>query len=59
MLEYDTTSNRFLDELVTEPPRIRKNVKQSGGTVPIPEGPGLGVEPDMDFLRSHSIDNMG
>lgn len=55
MLEYDTTPNKFLDELPEEPLAIKASVKESGGTAPLPGGPGLGVQPDMDFLRFHAI----
>ncbi|UUX51100.1 mandelate racemase/muconate lactonizing enzyme family protein [Nisaea acidiphila] len=56
MLEFDTTPNRFREELLTEPLRIGEQVRESGGTVALPGGPGLGVEPDPDFLRHFSVD---
>ncbi|WP_193187240.1 mandelate racemase/muconate lactonizing enzyme family protein [Nisaea sediminum] len=55
MLEYDTTPNRFREELLTEPLRVGEQVKESGGTVALPGGPGLGVEPDPDFLKSFEV----
>jgi D-galactarolactone cycloisomerase len=55
MLEYDTTPNRFREELLTEPLRVGEQVKESGGTVALPGGPGLGVEPDPDFLKHFSV----
>ncbi|MBO6560197.1 MAG: mandelate racemase/muconate lactonizing enzyme family protein [Nisaea sp.] len=55
MLEYDTTPNRFREELLTEPLRVGEQVKESGGTVALPGGPGLGVEPDPDFLKRFSV----
>ncbi len=51
MLEYDTTPNRFREELLTTPLRIKEQVKESGGTVSLPQGPGLGIEPDLDFIE--------
>ncbi len=50
MLEYDTTPNRFREELLTEPLDIPGQVKKSGGTVAIPDKPGLGIEIDWDFV---------
>ncbi len=57
MLEYDTTPNRFREELLVKPLRIQEQVKKSGGTVSIPQGPGLGIEPDLDFIRHFSVDS--
>ncbi len=55
MLESDTTDNAFRDELITEPLDIKGQVKQNGGRVSIPTGPGLGVEPDRDFMRYYEV----
>lgn len=55
MLEYDTTPNRFREELLQEPLRIQERVKQSGGTIAIPQGPGLGVDPDPDFIKHFEV----
>ena len=55
MLEFDTTDNRFLEELLRTPLRIKEQVKENGGRVAIPTSPGLGVEPDLDFIRRHEI----
>ncbi len=55
MLEYDTTPNRFREELLQKPLNIQERVKQSGGTIPIPTGPGLGVDPDPDFVRHFEV----
>ncbi len=55
MLEFDTTDNRFRDALLTEPLDIQGQVKRSGGRVAAPDGPGLGVEPDRDFLARYSV----
>ena len=50
MLEFDTTDNKFRDSLLQEPLNIAQIVKKNGGRVPIPAGPGLGVEPDRDVI---------
>ncbi len=55
MLEYDTTPNRFREGLLQKPLNIQERVKQSGGTIPIPTGPGLGVDPDPDFVRHFEV----
>ena len=55
MLEYDTTHNRFIDELLTESLEIKNQVKANNGTVSLPIGPGLGVTPKRDFLDSFRI----
>ncbi len=54
-LEFDTTENRFRDDLLTEPLNIQAQVRESGGSVPVPDGPGLGVTPDRDFVEAHRI----
>lgn len=56
MLEFDTTDNRFRDNLLTEPLNIQQQVKDRGGSVAIPDSPGLGIEPDRDFIRTYSVD---
>ncbi|MEX3006984.1 mandelate racemase/muconate lactonizing enzyme family protein [Hoeflea sp. TYP-13] len=53
MLEFDTTDNRFRDELLVEPMNIQGQVQKSGGYASVPEGPGLGVEPDRDFIERY------
>jgi D-galactarolactone cycloisomerase len=55
MLEFDTTDNKFRDELLTDLPSIQDQVKRNGGRVSVPTGPGLGVEPDRDFIRHYEI----
>lgn len=52
LLEFDTTENRFRDELLVEPLNIQKQVSTAEGFIRIPKGPGLGVEPDRGFLRA-------
>ncbi|MDA7423299.1 mandelate racemase/muconate lactonizing enzyme family protein [Thalassococcus lentus] len=56
MLEFDTTENRFRDHLLADPLDIQGQVARNNGRVAIPTGPGLGVEPDMDFIREYEID---
>ena len=56
MLEFDTTDNKFRDELLIEPLGIQGQVKSNAGRVIIPTGPGIGVEPDQDFINYYSID---
>ena len=55
MLEYDTTHNRFIDDLLTDSLEIKNQVKANNGTVSLPNGPGLGVTPKRDFLDSFKI----
>lgn len=55
MLEFDTTENRFRDDLLIEPLNIQAQVKQ-GGTVQIPQLPGIGVTPDDEFIARYEID---
>ena len=54
MLEFDTTDNKFRDDLLTEPLNIQKQVKNNGGRVRIPDKPGLGVAPDRAFLKHYA-----
>ena len=51
-LEFDTTENRFRDDLLERPLDIQGQVAATG-TAAIPDGPGLGVAPDRDFIRAH------
>ena len=55
LLEFDTTENRFRDQLLREPLDIQAQVAASGGHVAIPHGPGLGIDPDLDFIRLYEI----
>ena len=57
MLEFDTTHNTFRDDLLTTPLNIQGQVAATGGTVAIPDGPGIGVTPDRDFIRHYTIGN--
>ena len=57
MLEFDTTHNMFRDELLTVPLDIQRQVAASNGTVGLPEGPGIGVTPDLNFIQKFSLHN--
>ncbi len=54
-LEYDTTENRFRDGLAQQPLDIQNQVKSNGGRVRVPDGPGIGIEPDRDFLKHFAV----
>ena len=56
MLEFDTTDNRFRDELLCTPLGIQEQVAKSGGYASIPEGPGLGIDVDRDFVTRHLVE---
>ncbi|APG63532.1 mandelate racemase [Sphingorhabdus lutea] len=56
MLEYDTTPNKFREELLQKPLNILEQVKNNGGKVALPTGPGLGVDPDPDFIKFYSVE---
>ncbi|NNE79178.1 MAG: mandelate racemase/muconate lactonizing enzyme family protein [Silicimonas sp.] len=54
MLEFDTTDNRFRDDLLTTPLDIQGQVKATG-RVQVPTGPGLGVDPDRAFIERFEV----
>ncbi|MCP5025669.1 MAG: mandelate racemase/muconate lactonizing enzyme family protein [Actinomycetia bacterium] len=54
MLEFDTTDNRFLDELLETRLDIRAQVAVDGHARP-PVGPGLGVVPDEDVIAHYDV----
>ena len=56
MLEFDTTDNKFRDELLIEPLGIQGQIKSNAGRVKVPIAPGIGVEPDREFINYYSID---
>ena len=56
MLELDTTDNRFRDELLIEPLDLCGQVKRSGGYVEVSDKPGIGAEPDRDYIAKYAID---
>ena len=53
-LEFDTTDNKFRDNLLAEPLNIQAQVKATG-RVTIPMTPGIGVTPDRDFINNYKI----
>lgn len=55
MLEFDTTDNKFRDQLLLEPLDIQTEVKNNNGRVSAPDGPGLGIEPDRDFIKHYAV----
>ncbi len=55
MLEFDTTHNLFRDELLEESLDIQGQVKRTGGYASVPTGPGLGVEPNRDFIAHYEV----
>ena len=55
-LEFDTTDNKFRDDLLIEPLRINEQVSKNKGWVSIPDTPGIGVEPDRDFIRKFALE---
>ncbi|MFY0618981.1 mandelate racemase/muconate lactonizing enzyme family protein [Shimia sp.] len=55
MLEFDTTDNKFRDDLLQEPLNIQQQVKENKGRVTIPTGVGLGVTPDRAFIEHYKV----
>ena len=55
MLEFDTTPNRFRDDLLLDPLAIRDQLARTGGIVRPPERPGLGIEPDPKFIAAYAV----
>ena len=53
-LEFDTTLNIFRDNLLAEPLDIQGQVT-ARGHVDVPMRPGIGVRPDMDFVRRYEV----
>ena len=49
LLEYDCSSHPFRQHLITQP------IQQCGGWVPIPEGPGLGIEIDRSIVERYRV----
>lgn len=50
MLEFDRTPNPIREDLAVDP------ITNDGNTVPIPDGPGLGIEIDEDVLAAFRSD---
>ncbi|MBL6929506.1 MAG: mandelate racemase/muconate lactonizing enzyme family protein [Rhodospirillales bacterium] len=57
MLEYDTTPNRFREELLVEPNNVLGRVAEEGGTIGLPKGPGFGFKIDFDFVNQFLVEN--
>ena len=55
MLEFDTTHNAFRDDLLESPLDIQSDVKNSNGYVSVPNGVGLGIVPDRDFIEHYTV----
>lgn len=55
MLEFDTTDNKFRDDLLKTPLDIQGQVKAQDGYVTIPDAPGIGVEPNMAVIRHYEV----
>ena len=55
MLEFDTTDNKFRDNLLEVPLDIQGQVARNAGRVAIPDGPGIGVTPDRDFIAHYAV----
>ena len=55
LLEFDTTHHLFRDDLLLEPLNIQAQVAKSNGFVSIPTGAGIGVEPDIDFIKRFTL----
>ncbi len=47
--EVDRTGNPFIDDLLTEPLRVEQ------GRVPLPDGPGLGIELNEDTVERYRL----
>ena len=56
MLEFDTTDNKFRDELLNEPLNIQAQVAENDGRANVPSGPGLGVEPNREVIERYAAD---
>ncbi|MCH2127206.1 MAG: mandelate racemase/muconate lactonizing enzyme family protein [Pirellulaceae bacterium] len=55
MLEYDTTPNLFHEQLLSTPLGIREQITATGGYVRPPEGPGIGIELNEDFIETYRV----
>ena len=53
-LEFDTTDNKFRDNLLVEPLDIQRQVATKG-RASVPTAPGIGVEPDRAFMEHYRI----
>ncbi len=55
MLEFDTTPNLFRDQLAVEPLDIEQQIRSKQGCVEALDKPGIGVEPDMAFIKKYTV----
>ena len=55
MLEYDTTPNLFHQQLLAEPLGVLDQVQATGGRVRPPEGPGIGIDLNDDFVKKYRV----
>ena len=55
MLEYDTTPNLFHEQLLSEPLEVFQQVRDNGGRVRPPEGPGIGIALNEDFVAKYRV----
>jgi len=49
MLEFEQEENPFRDHLVCDP------IRQSNGIMPVPTGPGLGIEIDRAVIERYRV----
>ena len=54
LLEFDTTPNRFRDDLILNRLDVQAAVRDTGN-IGAPEGHGLGVQIDLDFLKRYEV----
>ena len=55
MLEYDTTPNLFHEHLLAEPLGILDQVRTTAGHVRPPQGPGIGIQLNEEFLQKFRV----
>ena len=55
MLEYDTTPNLFHEHLLVEPLGILDQVRTTAGHVRPPQGPGIGIQLNEEFLQKFRV----
>jgi D-galactarolactone cycloisomerase len=56
MLEFDTTEkNIFITDLPKENFSILEQVKQNNGFVSVSENPGIGITPNLDFIKEFEV----
>ena len=49
LIEYDTGENPFRDEMLSQP------LEMIAGEIPVPTGPGLGVEIDFSAIEKYAL----